>query len=394
MPVDVSRGLPRVLAVHNFYRWRGGEDVVVESEIDLLRRRGHAVELFTRHNDDLDERHPVALALDTVWSRRAAAALAQDIERFRPDLLHVHNTFPAISPAILWTARRHGVPVVQTLHNFRLLCAQANFLRAGAPCEDCLGRLPWRGVIRRCYRGSTAASAALVAMIGTHRALGTWERTVGRYIALTEFSRSRYVAGGLPADRIAVKPNFVDLPPPEPGVSRRGGLFVGRLSGEKGVAVLAAAAARTPGVEIELFGEGPLADSLRGLPGLALRGAQPPEAVYSAMRRACYLVLPSTGYEGFPRVVAEAFACGLPVIGSRLGALPELIEEGRTGLLVEPGSASDLASRLAWANGNPAALAAMGDAARRVYETRYTGVENYRQLAVIYREASATGARA
>lgn len=388
----------RVLIVHNAYQHRGGEDAVVEAESELLVQHGHAVRLYGRHNDDVARLPRLTLALQTVWSGVTVDQVAAEIRAFRPDVIHVHNTFPLISPSLYWAAARLRVPVVQTLHNFRLLCPQAMFLREGRVCEDCLGHLPWRGVIRRCYRNSLTQTAVLAGMLATHDILGTFNNKIARYIALSEFSRGRFVAGGLPADKIAVKPNFVEGEMPgrghavlcdvQPGGSARSGfLFVGRLSPEKGVGVLARAISQLKDISLRVAGEGPDIGLLQGLSGVALHGFLPSDRVRAEMMSAQALVLPSICYENFPRSIVEAFSCGLPVIASRLGAMAELVREGETGLLFEPGNAEDLAAKLRWAAANPAALLRMGEAARQEHVAKYTPEINYRQLVSIYAEA-------
>jgi glycosyltransferase involved in cell wall biosynthesis len=377
----------RILVVHNAYQHRGGEDMVVEAEVALLRSKGHAVELYSRHNDEIAAIPRLALARQTLWSNRTVKDAGRVISAFGPDIVHVHNTFPLISPSLYWVAERVGVPVVQTLHNFRLLCPQAMFLRDGQVCEDCLGRIPWRGMTHRCYRGSVAQSGLLAGMLTLHRALGTYPYKVTRFIALNEFSRNKFIEGGLPADRIAVKPNFVDMPPPPEGVRRSGALFVGRLSPEKGIKTLVGAANRVPQVSIKVIGTGPDEALLQGLGNVHALGFRDAETVRAAMNQAACLVIPSICYENFPRTLVEAFACGLPAVASRLGAMASLIREGETGLLFEPGSSAALAEKLAWAEAHPDEIIRMGKAARLEYETKYTPEINYRQLMAIYDEA-------
>lgn len=376
----------RVLIAHNAYQQRGGEDSVVEAEVDLLRRHGHTVQLYSRHNDEIDALPRASLARQTFWSSRTVEEVSGLIQSFRPDVIHVHNTFPLISPALYWAAFRAGVPVVQTLHNFRLLCPQAMFLRAERVCEDCLGHLPWRGVARRCYRGSAAQTAVLAGMLAVHRGLGTWRNKVTRYIALNAFCRDKFIAGGLPAARLSIKPNFVDMPPVAGG-PRRGGLFVGRLSPEKGLDVLLAALDRLAELSLPFIGSGLEQSRVGAHPSARMLGSKSQAAVLAAMREAAWLVMPSICYENFPRTLVEAFACGLPVIASRLGAMANLIEDGRTGLLFTPGDVADLARKMAWAEAHPDEMRAMGEHARREYEAKYTPEINYRQLLAIYAEA-------
>ena len=379
----------RVLVVHNRYQQRGGEDTVVEAEAALLRSHGHAVQEYLRSNDDIDTLPRAQAAIQTFWSRRTLSEVGALVSAFRPDLVHVHNTFPLVSPSVYYAAGRAGLPVVQTLHNFRLVCPQGMLLRDEKPCEDCVGRLPWRAVVHRCYRDSSAQSSVLAAMLATHRAAGTWSRRITRYIALNEFCRERFIAGGLPADKIRVKPNFVDLPAPAEQ-TRSGLLFVGRLSHEKGVAVLAEAMRRSSDADLpqlRVVGTGPQGAVFEGIAGVRCVGMLAGDEVAAEMSRAAALIVPSIWYENYPRSIVEAFACGLPVIASRIGALPTLVEHERTGLLFAPGDADDLVRTLRWAHRHPAAMAHMGAQARRHYEQHLTGSVNHAQLLDIYADA-------
>lgn len=379
----------RVLLVHNFYQLRGGEDAVVEAELELLRGRGHEVRTYFRSNTDVDLQSRVSLAAQTLWSSRSRREVGALLREFRPHVMHVHNSFPLISPSVYSVAADAGVAVVQTLHNFRLLCPQAMFLRDGRVCEDCLGRVPWRAAVHACYRGSHVQSALVAGMLALHRGLGTWQEKVNRYIALNAFCRQKFVEAGWPAERIAIKPNFVDFPPTQ-AASRSGLLFVGRLSPEKGIQTLAAASAELPSASLRIAGVGPEADHLKALaPSAQLLGTLDASEVQVEMAQAVALVLPSICYENFPRTLVEAFASGLPVIASRLGPLPNLVQEGVTGLLFEPGNTAELTERMRWALEHPYEMANMGRQARTYYEVALSAAENYRQLFTIYREAIA-----
>ena len=376
--------LQRVMIVHNAYQQRGGEDAVVESEIALLRQHGHEVQTYVRHNSELQGKAQAGLALQAVWSREAVKHLESLISRARPEVIHVHNTLPLVSPAVFWVAHRHRVPVVMTLHNFRLLCPQAMLLREGRVCEDCVGRAPWPAIVHGCYRGSRGQTAVVGAMLSVHRALGTWQHKVSRYIALNEFARQKYIDGGLPPERIVLKPNFVDLPEP-PALDRSGVLFVGRLSPEKGVhTLIEAAQALPPGVVLKVVGDGPLRALVEAHPRLHYLGPLAPEAVQVQMAAAQLLLMPSICYENFPRTIVEAFACGLPVIASRLGALPELVEPGVTGDLVAPRDAGALAACIQRHLADAGSLARMGRQARRHYELHWSARRNYETLLRIY----------
>ncbi len=373
----------RILIAHNAYQLRGGEDMVVDAEVGLLRSHGDEVVLYRRHNSDINAMSKPALALDTLWSKRTIHDLTKLITEFRPDVIHAHNTWPLISPSLYWAAERAGVPVVQTLHNFRLMCVGAMFLRDGKVCEDCMGKLPWLGVVRKCYRGSTVQSAMVAGMLVLHRGLGTYTNKVSRYIALNDFCRNKFIEGGLPAERISVKPNFVDFPEPENRL-RRGLLFVGRLSAEKGIKTLVQAASLLDDPELRVAGDGPEVHVLEGAKGITKLGNLNGEAIRQEMNGATALVLPSIWYENFPRTIVEAFACGLPVIASRIGALSDLVRDGETGLLFEPGNAQDLAAKLAWAKLHPEEMSVMGRNARTQFETEFSADVNYRMLRNIY----------
>jgi len=387
----------RILIAHNAYQQRGGEDSVVDAEAELLRSHGHEVELYSRSNEEVPGLGVVTLIRDTMWSARTGRDLKDVVRRFRPDIIHAHNTFPLISPSLYWAARRERVPVVQTLHNFRLLCLNALFLRQGSVCEDCMGRAPWPGVVRGCYRGSRGASAALAGSLILHRGLGTYTKQVARYIALNEFCRAKFIEGGLPASRIVVKPNFVDWAQPPAGSAvaaqqpRDGFLFVGRLSLEKGIETLAQAMTGVPELALRVAGEGPESARLQGMANVEQLASLPGTAVMNEMLRAVALVTPSICYENFPRVIVEAYACSLPVIASRIGALAEIVVDGETGVLFEPGNADDLARKLAWAQAHPAEMARIGRQARARYEEHFSREANYAQLMQIYNAVLAEG---
>jgi glycosyltransferase involved in cell wall biosynthesis len=378
----------RVLLVHSFYQQYGGEDAVVEAELALLRDRGHEVETWFSHNRVMSELSPLKAAARTIWSSGDHEGVADLVQRFRPDVVHVHNTFQSLSPAVISAAARAGAAVVQTLHNFRLICPQAMLLRHGRVCEDCVGHVPWRGVARACYRGSVAQSAALTAMVMVHLGLGTYQRGVDRFIALSQFSRQKLIEGGLPGERIAVKPNFFEWADEPLEAGREGGVFVGRLSAEKGIEVLLQARQShgLDGVDVIGHGDAFQAEVARSF-GPQYLGFRSLDFVVRRLQSASFLVLPSICYENFPRTIVEAFACGVPVVASRMGAMAELVQDGRTGLLFDPGNAQDLAQKVAWAHAHPDEMLTMGREARQVYLARYRADTNHELLMSIYDEA-------
>ena len=385
-----------VLLVHNRYRERGGEDAVVEAEAGLLERAGHRVLTWLRDNHEIAGGGGPGTALRAVWSREDRAAIGALVRRERVDVAHFHNTFPLISPAGLYGARAAGAAVVKTLHNFRLLCVNAQFLRDGRTCELCLGRaVAWPGVVHSCYRGSRGASAVVAATTGLHRAVGTWRTQVDAFIALSRFARDRFIAGGLPPERLHLGAGFVAAPPPpregQPGTHL---LFAGRLSEEKGVRVLLSAWRRLPvEVALRVIGDGPLGPEVAAAaaadPRITWLGAVPRETVLREMAGARALVFPALSYENFPGVLAEAQAAGLPAIASRLGSTAEILDDAGSGVLVEPGDAAALAGAVQALVADPDRRASLAAAARSYYEARLTPERALDRLRAVYASALA-----
>lgn len=385
----------RILGIHNNYQIRGGEEESRDSEEALLRSRGHIVNVYEDNNSRISELNPVQVGLKTIWSREAYAAVKQRLSQQQYDVVHVQNFFPLISPSIYYAAKNAGVPVVQSLRNYRLVCPNALFFRDSQVCEDCLGKaVPWPGVVHGCYRKSRGATAATASMLVAHRAIGTWQHHVDAYIALTQFAKEKLTQGGLPAEKMIVKPNFVRQ---DPGVgSGQGGyaLYVGRLSVEKGLDTLLDAWEQlAQPLPLKIVGAGPLEGMVKSaaarMPHVEWLGRQPVAEVYRLMGEAMFLVFPSKWYETFGRVAVEAFAKGTPVIAAEIGAIAELIVDRQTGRFFQPGNAVDLAAKVNWAIAHPEALAALRLNVRREFETKYTAERNYHQLVAIYNQVMA-----
>lgn len=379
----------RVLLLHSRYRSAeaSGENRVVAEEARLLRNAGHAVAVVAP-----EPRGPLGVlraAGGTVWDLGRALEVRRNVESSRPDVVHVHNLFPALSPAVVRVAAREGVPVVMTLHNYRLMCLPATFLRKGRVCEACLGRLPWPGVIHGCYRGSRAQSAILATSVGLHRSIGTFE-LVNRFLAVSSFVRDKYVEAGFDSARIFVKPNFA-----WPGVRKDGSgscfLYLGRLSPEKGVETLLRAWRSSFG-KLLIVGDGPDAPRLRALAGngVELHGPVPPERARHLVAEARAVLVPSVCYEAFPRVVVEAYASGVPVVASRIGALPEVVEDGTSGLLAEPGDPASWRRAIEGLLDNGERLR-LGEGAFRRWVERYSPERNLELLEAAYCGARAAG---
>jgi len=381
----------RILFVHNRYKNLGGEDLTVKAEIQLMQQHGHTTDLFQVDNTRISGiAEKASAALGTVCSLTSRRALSARIQSFKPDLAHVHNFFPLLSPSVFHACQEVDVPVVNTLHNFRLICPNALLLREGRICEDCVGRaIAWPAVLHGCYRNSRVGSAVVAAMLATHKFLRTWHSAVDAYIARSNFSRDKLIEGGLPSEKISTIPSFA----PDPGEpADSNGLFAffaGRLSPEKGIATLLSAwdRIRSSSLCLKLAGDGPLKDEvLRRADGKRVQylGLLSRDKVQELMCQASVLIFPSICYENFPLSIVEAFASGLPVIASGMGAAAEIIDDGRTGLHFLPGNAEDLTAKIEWLISRPQEITRMRGEARAEYLSKYTPERNYELTAQLY----------
>jgi glycosyltransferase involved in cell wall biosynthesis len=379
-----------ILAVFNYYQQPGGEEQAFQSETALLESRGHAVTRFCMRNDHIREMNPLMLAGKLMWNAQSAREVYRLVRDNRIDVAHFHNTFPLISPSVCYAAREAGARVVHTLHNFRLLCPGALLARDGKVCEECVGKtVPWRGIQHGCYRGSRLQTAAVTTMLAAHNTLRTWTRQIDAYIALSAFARDKFIAGGLPAHKITVKPNFVD---PDPGMGDGKGsyaLFAGRLDVNKGVDVLLRAwRSLGDSIPLKIAGDGPMSDEVRAAAasnsGIEYLGHKQHREVLALMKHAAFLVFPSLWYEGFPMTLAEAYAVGLPVISSRLGTMESVVRHGVTGFHFEPGNAEDLIASVLHLENHPREAERLRENARREYLQLYSPNSNYDQLIRIY----------
>jgi glycosyltransferase involved in cell wall biosynthesis len=346
---------------------------------------------LTETNDRVKEMSALALARATIWNSDAYQRVYETAARERPAVVHFHNTFPLLSPAVYYAARRAGAAVVQTLHNYRFLCPAATLFRDGRPCEDCVGHLPWPGVLHACYRGSRTASAGIAAMLGFHRLRQTFSRQVDAFIVLNEFARQKFLRGGLPPEKLFLKPNFVD-PDPSFGDGGETFLFAGRLSPEKGIEILLAAWRESPDLPLlKIAGDGPLRaavlDQIGSIKNAEYLGRIPHAEVLAAMKSSKALIQPSTWYEMFPVNVVEAFACGLPVIASDAGALPEIVSNRTNGLLFQSGNSKDLGRKVRLLASDSGLCCTLRKHARRAFERYYQGDLNVRLLVQIYENA-------
>lgn len=380
----------RVLLVHNFYQISGGEDSVVREEFSMLKKNGVEVKLFSVSNDDIKGMSgKIAAALQVVYSPRARHRLAKELAEFLPDIVHVHNFFPLLSPSIFDACRYAGVPSVLTLHNFRILSPAALLHPHELVGRHSLRHSCWWTVPKGIYRNSVAGTLVVAAMIEFHKRTGTWTRKVDRFVALTDLAKRVFTEAGLPAERIVVKPNCVARPPTYGDTGRYGGLFVGRLSEQKGIGIILRAWKEID-YPLRIIGDGPLSELVERNADdrIVYLGRLPRQAVQREMQAAKFLIVPSVRQEMFPMTVVEAFASHLPVICSDLPSLRDVIEPGISALTFVPGDANALAAQVRWALSNPSALDELSRRAHSIYEERYTPEANFNQLIRIYRSLS------
>lgn len=391
----------RILIFHNWYQQTGGEDRSVRTEMDLLAAHGHDVALFDADNRIIaDFGTKLRTAVNVAYSREVYRRVVADLHRRRPDVVHLNNFFPLLTPAVLEACRDRGTPVVHTLRNFRLLCPAATMLRDGRYCDLCLTSSPLNAIRHRCYRGSYAGSAAVAWMVSVHRHRSTFQRLVNRFITLSDFQRDVFARAGFPPEAIVVQPPCT----PDPGAADDGGgpsadadsgyaLYLGRLTREKGVATLLRAWRDVP-IELRVAGDGPLRHLVRAAhrdprERVTYLGALEPEGVSRALRGARFLVVPSEWSEPFGRVVIEAFAHSVPVLAADSGALPATVSDGVDGLVFRAGDRAALARAATWLATHPDECRTMGRRARETYLSAYTPLHSYRRLMEIYEEAMA-----
>jgi glycosyltransferase involved in cell wall biosynthesis len=385
----------RILQVHNRYRpgW-GGEDTVADAEFAMLTQHGHEVERLLVSTAELDGAGLVQLtgaALGTVWSFRGYREMRNAIRKCQPQIIHVHNTFPLLSPSIYWAAGRARVPVVQTLHNFRLVCANAILLRNNTPCEACVGRFGWSALRHRCYQNSVASTLAVISSAAFHRWVNTFSTKVQAFIALNEFSKSIFVRGGLPEHKVFLKPNFTAGAHVQSRERRADMVFVGDISVQKGIGLLleAWAEAAPESARLVLIGDGPGRDALSrqfaSSKNVSWLGRKSHEEVIEAVARSKFLILPSLCYENCPMSVLEAFSVGTPVIVPDHGAFPALMKHEQEGIAFSAGDRKSLAQAIRRAcDQDGFSWMRLSERARLTYEQRFETEHNYAQLMAIY----------
>jgi glycosyltransferase involved in cell wall biosynthesis len=367
----------RILQLHTRYRQAGGEDAVVDADQRVLQEAGHEVVQYLGENPT-GTLSAIGAFAGATWNPLAARRLGAVVDDLRPDVAHVHNTWFAFSPSVVAALRDRGVPVVMTVHNYRLACVNALLYRDGRPCEDCLGRGSLAAVRHRCYRGSGWASAVAASTVAVHRRLDTWSRSVDRFIVLSAFAASRLSRAGVPVDKMVDGSNFVADPGPRdsPPSGSADVLFVGRLSREKGLDILLRAwesRSAESRLRLVVVGDGPERAALEASApdGVTFLGKRSRAEVDAMMRSARAVVIPSVWYEGQPVTALEGLAAGLPLVLSRIGGLPEIIGESGAGWTAGPGSVEALVDALRELQ-DDAAVDRRGAAARGRYLQKFT----------------------
>ncbi len=386
----------KILFVHNFYQQFGGEDSAAIAERALLEAQGHQILTYTRHNDEIKQYgiwDKLRFAQNTFFSFRTQQELRAAVSSFCPDAAFVHNVYPLISPSLYHTLHQLKVPIVQVVHDFRPYCANGWFFTNGQICERCKIGNHLHGIANRCYKDSYVLSALYSATLGINRAAGITGK-IDAFICLTEFYKRKLLEVGVPERKIYIRPNFIDrdylASPPCPGEGQYV-LYLGRLSPEKGPWTVVKAFERLRHLQLRIVGTGPLEAELRQyisvnrLDNIRLLGFKTGREKTDLVRGCLFAVVPSECYENFPTVILEFFSAGKPVIASKLGGLPHIVEDGKNGLLFSPADSSDLAEKVKSLFARPKELTTMGSYGRHLAETRYSPEESHRTLMAIFR---------
>lgn len=382
----------KILIVHNYYQIAGGEDGVLENEVELLKNGGHNIISYTVNNEYITSFfNKLFTLIGGPFSFSSYRKFLKVLVKELPDVVHIHNYFPLLSPSIFYACNKLNIPVVHTLHNYRAVCPTALLMHDGKVEERSIKKTAWWAVSNKVYRNSYVGSLSLTVMVELHKKMGTWQTKVDRFIALTEFARQKYIEAGWPADKIAVKPNFIADPfTGASSLDKKGGyaLFVGRLSEEKGIDILFDAFKKVD-FPLKVIGEGPLKEFVEenSNENLVFLGRKEKGDVLELVKNSSFIIMPSIWYEGFPMVLVEAFACGTPALVSKLGSMEEIINDGTTGFHFEAGDPNDLAAKVQWMIDNPDAAHEMGANARAEYLAEYTPDKNYEMMIDIYQQA-------
>ena len=376
----------RVLILHNRYRQPGGEDVVVASQAKLLREKGHEIHLLEKHNSEIDSYglfRKIGLFFQMADNPDSAAEVAKIVREFKPHVAHVHNTLPLLSPSVYAPLNDANVKVIQYLHNYRLLCAAGTLHREGQPCTLCVDGGLKHAVRHRCWNGSRMASLGFTRMLERHRRARTWLTRVDLFVALNTYMRDLLVQQNLvPKEKIVVQPNFSYPPSFQGGEAGEGFIYTGRLTPEKGLVTLLKAHEKLSGVTLRIIGDGPLRNTepIESSVQAEFLGHLSDEDLRRHVGCSRALVFPSEWQEPFGLSIIEAMALGKPVIASRVAGPMEIVQEGVTGLLFEPGNSAALADCMRRLNEDPKLAVTLGRAGRERFLQEYSPEAGYRRI--------------
>lgn len=377
----------KILTVHNFYQLHSGEEKVITNEINLLENNNHSIIFYKKYNEEINKfsvLKKAALLWETSYSKKTYDEVSEIIKNEKPDICHVHNFLPLISPSIYFACKSLKVPVVQTLHNYRLFCTNGMFFRNGHICEECLNNSAYNSLKYNCYRNSKIQTYAVARMIEQNKKKGTWENLIDAFICPTNFVYEKFIEGNFPEEKLFIKPHFLINDPVFSENDENYFLYVGRLDTLKGINLISSLSNNLKKIKIKLIGDGSKYQELKQNKNLEILGKKSYETAINYIKNCIALIFPSITFETFGLSIIEAFACGKPVIASRLGVMEELIEDGETGLLFEPGNTDELSEKIIWANENKDNMKIMGMNARKEYEKKYTAKKNYEILIDIY----------
>ncbi|MES2731079.1 MAG: glycosyltransferase family 4 protein [Bacteroidota bacterium] len=383
----------KILIIHNTYQLKGGEDVVFRAESELLAQEGHEVETVIFDNKEIRSlKDRLIIGIKSIYNWQSATLIEDKINYFKPDILHIHNFFPLLSPSVFFVASKLNIPVVMTLHNFRLLCPSAILYFDHRIYEKSVHKIfPMHAILNGVYRNSILETAAVSLVTGVHKLIGTWRNKVDRYIVLSEFAKKKFLNSSLQvtADQLSVKANFVEDLGLDFVEREMYFLFVGRLSHEKGIPTLFEAA-KLGGFKLKVIGDGPMRELVEEYaskyPNIEYLGFQDKAFIIDQMRRCRALVFPSACFEGCPMTILEAYSVGSIVLAANIGAIGEIVQHQTNGLLFESGNAEDLKKQVDWLSQNEKEMNIMLGNARLSYERKYHPHVNYEILMDIYNE--------
>ena len=394
----------KILVVHNRYRIRTGEDNTFDQEVELLKKYKNEVLTWTPDNRDIKLTNFIdnaALGLNTIWSQSFHQTICQILDDFQPSIVHVHNIIPLVSPSIFYACKSQGIPVVKTIHNYRLGCPAVSFFRDGKVCELCLQKSLFQSIRYRCYRNSHLQTAAIAAMLQVHRWLKTWQNAVDGYIAVSQFLKDKLIEIGIPSQKIYLKPNFISANKSENTINQFGSyyIFVGRLIEEKGIRLLLQgyqlAKSQFP---LVIIGSGELEDLVKKEaeknPMIRYQGQQSKSQVLEWMQGAIALIFPSIWYECSPMTILEAYSRSLPVISTNIGSLAEMIKPHQTGLLFSPTTPQSLAKIIKKVESQPQEWIQLKQNLLGATNPIYFSELNYQCLMEIYKRVIETKTKA